>query len=47
MTEAIAGQASRYTLGASDQEVERLDRQSTSIENATPSASPSANPLAS
>lgn len=35
MTEAIAGQASRYTLGASDQEVERLDRQSTSIENAT------------
>jgi ubiquinone/menaquinone biosynthesis C-methylase UbiE len=35
MTEAIANQAPRYTLGASDQEVERLDRQSASIENAT------------
>ncbi|HZF79514.1 MAG TPA: methyltransferase domain-containing protein [Rubrivivax sp.] len=35
MTEATASPTTRYTLGASQQEIERLDRQSASIENAT------------
>jgi SAM-dependent methyltransferase len=35
MTEAPANVTPRYTLGASEQEIERLDRQSASIEGAT------------